>query len=313
MRAWLFPGQGSQYVGMIRDLVEAFPSARELLERAESLLGFPLGTLCFNGPDEQLRQTQYTQPALFVHEAILVELLRDVLPADAVAGHSVGEYAAFYAAGVLSFEDAVRLVRLRGQLMADAGSHSPGMMAAVIGLEDERVEALCAELSQSNGIVVAANYNAPGQLVISGSAELVRIAAERLRAAGALKVLELPVSGAFHSPLMEPARERLAEAIQQTPFQRARIPIYCNVSAEPLQEPDQLRHALIAQLTSPVRWKQTLQRLYADGVREFVEVGPGKVLQGLVKRTLSGVSIRGIDTAEDVRRIWADSSYEPTS
>lgn len=313
MRAWLFPGQGSQYVGMMRDLVEAFPNARKLLERAESLLGFPLGALCFTGPDEQLRQTQYTQPALFVHEAILVELLRDVFPADAVAGHSVGEYAAFYAAGVLSFEDAVRLVRLRGQLMADAGSHSPGMMAAVIGLEDERVEALCAELSQSNGIVVAANYNAPGQLVISGSAELVRIAAERLRAAGALKVLELPVSGAFHSPLMEPARERLAEAIRQTPFQRARIPIYCNVSAEPLQEPDQLRDALIAQLTSPVRWKQTLQRLYADGVREFVEVGPGKVLQGLVKRTLSGVSIRGIDTAEDVRRIWADSSYEPTS
>lgn len=303
MRAWLFPGQGSQYVGMMQDLVEAFPSARELLSRAEALLGFPLGTLCFYGPEETLRQTQYTQPALFVHEAILVDLLRDHLPADAVAGHSLGEYSALYAAEVLSFNDALRLVQLRGQLMAEAGAHAPGTMAAVIGLDDECVEALCAELSQSGGVVVAANYNAPGQLVISGSAELVREAAERFRSAGALKVIELPVSGAFHSPLMESARERLAEAIHQTPLQRARIPVYCNVSAEPLQEPEQLRDALIAQLTSPVRWKQTLQRLFTDGIREFVEVGPGKVLQGLVKRTLPGVSIRGVDTAEDVQRI----------
>ncbi len=303
MRAWLFPGQGSQYVGMMHDLAEAFPEARHIVERAEALLGFPLSQICFHGPEELLRQTQYTQPALFVHESILVELLRGALPADAVAGHSLGEYSALYAAGVLSFEDALRLVQLRGQLMAEAGAQEPGAMAAVLGLDDAVVEQICAELSGNGGTVVPANYNAPGQLVISGSAELVRKAAELLREAGALKVIELPVSGAFHSPLMEPARERLAEAILATPFRRAAVPVYCNVSAEPLREPEHLRHALLAQLTSPVRWKETLQRLFADGFREFVELGPGKVLQGLVKRTLSAARTYGVDTAEDVRRI----------
>ncbi|MEN3026724.1 MAG: ACP S-malonyltransferase [Chlorobiota bacterium] len=304
MRAWLFPGQGSQYVGMMRGFPEAFPQAREYLERAEAILGFDVYQLCIDGPEERLRQTEYTQPALFVHEAIVVEVVREVLPADAVAGHSLGEFSALYAAGVLSFEDALRLVKLRGEAMAEAGRHVPGAMAAVIGLEDAVVEDIVARLSHdNNGVLVAANYNAPGQVVISGAAELVRAAIAHLREAGATKVVELAVSGAFHSPLIEPARQRLAEAIAATTLSPAQIPIYCNVSATPLQDAEQLRQTLLAQLTSPVRWRQTLERMYADGIREFVELGPGRVLQGLVRRTLSGVSISGIDTVQDVLRV----------
>jgi len=288
---------------MLRSLVEAFPYAQERLRQAEVILGFELGRICFEGPEELLRQTQYTQPALFVHEAILVELVRELLPATAVAGHSLGEYSAFYAAGVLEFEDALRLVQLRGQLMAEAASHQAGTMLAVLGLEDAVVEELCTRLSSDSEVLVPANYNAPGQLVVSGSASLARAAIDAFRSAGALKVVELAVSGAFHSPLMEAARQRLAEAIAQTPFHSPRMPIYCNVSAEPLHDVTQLREALIAQLTSPVQWKQILHRMYADGIREFVEVGPGKVLQGLVRRTLSDAVVRGIDTAEDVRRL----------
>lgn len=302
MRCWLFPGQGSQYVGMLRDLVDAFPQARQRLHQAEHLLSVDIGRICFEGPAELLQQTQYTQPALFLHGAILVDLIRDFLPATAVAGHSLGEYTAFYAAGVLEFEDALRLVQLRGHLMAETAAQQPGTMAAVLGLEDAHVEAVCTELSRDGG-VVPANYNAPGQLVISGSVELVQEAIERLRVAGALKVVQLPVSGAFHSPLMEPARARLARAIAEIPFHPPRVPIYCNVSAEPVYDVTRLREALVAQLTSPVRWKQTLQRLYADGIREFVELGPGRVLQGLVRRTLQGVTVLGLDTAEDVRRV----------
>ncbi len=303
MRSWLFPGQGSQYVGMLRDLVDAFPQARQRLQQAEELLGFDIGRICFEGPAELLQQTHYTQPALFLHEAIVVELVQDILPAAAVAGHSLGEYTAFYAAGVLDFESALRLVQLRGQLMAEAGTQQPGAMAAVLGLEDAIVEELCTQLSHDGGVIVPANYNAPGQVVISGSVDLIQEALQRLRAAGALKVVLLPVSGAFHSPLMEPARQRLAQAIAETPFHPPRVPIYCNVSAEPLYDVEHLREALIAQLTSPVRWKQTLQRLYADGIREFVELGPGRVLQGLVRRTLHGVTTFGLDTAEDVYRV----------
>ncbi|MCS7176182.1 MAG: ACP S-malonyltransferase [Candidatus Kapabacteria bacterium] len=305
MRAWLFPGQGSQYVGMMRGFPEAFPQAREYLERAEAILGFDVYQLCIEGPEERLRQTEYTQPALFVHEAIVVEVVREVLPADAVAGHSLGEFSALYAAGVLSFEDTLWLVKLRGEAMAEAGRHAPGAMAAVIGLEDAVVEDIVARLSRdnNNGVLVAANYNAPGQVVISGSAELVRAAIAHLREAGATKVIELAVSGAFHSPLMEPARQRLAEAIAATTFSPAQIPIYCNVSATPLQDAEQLRQTLLAQLTSPVRWRQTLERMYADGIREFVELGPGRVLQGLVRRTLSGVSVSGIDTIQDVLQV----------
>ncbi len=288
---------------MFRDLVEAFPIAREYGERAEEVLGFPLRRLCAEGPEEVLRQTQYTQPALFVHEAVLTELIRSVIPAEAVAGHSLGEYSALYAAGVLGFEDALRLVQLRGQLMAEAGTLHPGSMAAVIGLEDAVVEEICQRLSRDGEVLVAANYNAPGQVVISGSITAIRRAVEEFRAAGAARVVELAVSGAFHSPLMEPARQRLAEAILNTPFHLPRLPVYCNVSAEPTQDVEYLRQALIAQLTSPVRWRQTVQRMYDDGVREFVEVGPGKVLQGLVRRTLAGVTTYGVDTAEDVRRI----------
>ncbi|MDW7997729.1 MAG: ACP S-malonyltransferase [Bacteroidota bacterium] len=228
-----------------------------------------------------------------------------MIPADAVAGHSLGEYSALYAAGVLHFEDALSLVQLRGQLMAEAGEQQRGSMVAVLGLEDAAVEELCNRLSQKpdGGVLVAANYNAPGQVVVSGSAELVREAVEAFHTAGALKVVELAVSGAFHSPLMSSAQERLAEAILATPFRPPRVPVYCNVSGKPCREVEPLRQALIAQLTSPVQWKQTLHHMYADDVREFVELGPGKVLQGLVRRTLQGVVVYGVDTTDDVRHI----------
>jgi [acyl-carrier-protein] S-malonyltransferase len=308
MVAWLFPGQGSQYVGMMQGLVERFPQARQRLQEAEELLGYRLGRICFEGPEELLRQTRYTQPALFVHSAIVAELVREHLQRDAVAGHSLGEYSALYAAGVLEFADALRLVALRGELMFAAGQQLPGTMAAVIGMPAQEVERLCAELAQELGrVLVVANYNSPEQVVISGEVEAVQQALERLRAAGARSVIPLPVSGAFHSPLMEPAREQLAQAIRETAFRRAQVPIYSNALAEPLTEPDAIQQALIAQLTAPVRWLQILQRMHADGVRSFYELGPGRVLQGLVKRTLTGVTIAGIDTAEDVERVRAQS------
>jgi len=293
---------------MMQGLVERFPQARQRLQEAEELLGFELGQICFEGPEELLRQTRYTQPALFVHSAIVAELVRGHLQLDAVAGHSLGEYSALYAAGVLEFADALRLVALRGELMFAAGQQAPGAMAAVIGVAAQEVERLCAELAQETGrVLVVANYNSPEQVVISGEAEAVQQALGRLRAAGARSVIPLSVSGAFHSPLMEPAREQLAQAIQETAFRRAQVPIYSNALAEPLTEPDAIQRALIAQLTAPVRWLQILQRMHADGVRSFYELGPGRVLQGLVKRTLTGVSIAGIDTAEDVERVRAQS------
>jgi [acyl-carrier-protein] S-malonyltransferase len=283
---------------MMQGLVERFPQARQRLQEAEELLGYQLGRICFEGPEELLRQTRYTQPALFVHSAIVAELVREHLQRDAVAGHSLGEYSALYAAGVLEFADALRLVALRGELMFAAGQQLPGTMAAVIGMPAQEVERLCAELAQELGrVLVVANYNSPEQVVISGEVEAVQQALERLRAAGARSVIPLPVSGAFHSPLMEPAREQLAQAIRETAFRRAQVPIYS----------DAIQQALIAQLTAPVRWLQILQRMHADGVRSFYELGPGRVLQGLVKRTLTGVTIAGIDTAEDVERVRAQS------
>lgn len=296
--AFLFSGQGSQYVGMTKDLVETRDHARALFAQAEAILGYSLYDICVNGPAERLKETRYTQPALFVHEAILVDALRERIRPVAVAGHSLGEYSAMYAAGVLSFDDALRLVTLRGTLMFEAGTVQPGTMAAIVGLPDETVEKISSEWT--GGVVVAANYNAPGQVVISGDADAVRASLDAYKAAGARMVTELPVSGAFHSPLMKPAQETLAKAIHATTFRDAAIDVVCNVDAMVHRKAQQLQEALIAQLVSPVRWTQSLETMFAAGVREYVELGPGKVLQGLVKRTLKDVTIRGVDTEQDL-------------
>ncbi len=301
--AWLFAGQGSQYIGMMQDLVEQYESARQRLHEAEQILDFPLGKICFEGPAEVLQQTRYTQPALYVHEAILVDLLSEAPRPSAVAGHSLGEYSALYAAGVFSFEDGLRLVQLRGQLMYEAGADRPGAMAAIIGLPPHIVEQICQEVAeQLQQVVVPANYNAPDQIVISGDRTAVEKAVEIFREQGAKRAILLKVSGAFHSPLMEPAKQRLAAAIQKTPMQDAQIPVYTNVSAQLVTDASQLREALIEQLTSPVLWMQTLQMMANAGITHFVEIGPGRVLQGLVRRTLLGVQSSGIDKAEHLQR-----------
>lgn len=296
--ALLLSGQGSQYVGMGQTLYQTSEAARGIFDRADDLLGFKISTICFEGPDEILRQTRYTQSALFVHAAAILAALGNPLP-HAVAGHSLGEYTALYAAGVFDFDSALRLVALRGELMFNAGIEQPGAMAAVIGLDDATVEEICAAAS---GTVVAANYNAPGQVVISGDRESVSLLLPRFKEAGARMVTELPVSGAFHSPLMAGARARLEEAILQTPMQPPRVPVYMNVTGTAQREIDAIRQLLVAQLTAPVRWTAILRAMFADGIRRFVEIGPKNVLQGLVKRTLGGdVEIAGIDTEEDLR------------
>lgn len=304
MKALLFSGQGSQYVGMIKDVYEARPEAKALIDIADELFGEKLSSICFDGPLETLKETRYTQPAIFLHSAALVETLGDKLVFDATAGHSVGEYAALFAAKVLSFEDAFNLVKLRGKLMFEAGLEQPGTMFAVIGASDEKVIETCEELTQKGdgAVVVAANFNSPGQIVVSGSAQYLRENAAAFKQVGAKIIKELVVSGAFHSPLMEPAKEKLREAIERLKFSDAEKPVYANVSAEPLIKADDLKASLIAQLTSPVLWTQTLLNMREAGIEEFVEIGPGKVLQGLTKRTLKGVKISGIDNNEDIEK-----------
>ncbi len=299
--ALLFAGQGSQYVGMMRSIYDEFSNSADIIRRADDILGFSLSSLCFDGPADTLKETRYTQPALFVHEAAILAALGDHAAYDAVAGHSLGEYSALFAAGVLKFEDALRLVALRGKLMFAAGETEPGAMAAIIGLEDEKVIALCSDMSEKEGIVVAANFNSPGQIVISGTASAVRNNLARFKEAGARMAAELPVSGAFHSPLMKSAQSELAKELQKVEFADATIDVYCNVTALPERKGDALRNRLIEQLTSPVRWAQTLAQMKSDGIEEFVEIGPGKVLQGLTKRTLQNVVIKGIDDADDVK------------
>lgn len=280
MKAYIFPGQGAQYVGMGKDLYENFEIARKLFEKANDILGFRITDLMFDGDEEDLRQTRVTQPAIFLHSVILARILDNFKP-DMVAGHSLGEFSALVANQTLSFEDGLRLVSKRALAMQKACEAEPSTMAAILGMDDGTVEKI---LKGIHEIIVPANYNSPGQLVISGSIKGVEIACEKLKQAGAKRALPLKVGGAFHSPLMEPARVELAEAISKTPFKQPVCPVYQNVNAQSVTNPDVIKNNLISQLTSPVRWTQTVQNMIVDGAKIFIEVGPGTVLQGLVKK-----------------------------
>lgn len=280
MKAYVFPGQGAQFTGMGKDLYESSTSAKEMFERANEILGFRITDIMFEGSAEDLKQTKVTQPAVFLHSVILAHTLSDFAP-DMVAGHSLGEFSALVANKTLSFEDALRLVSQRALAMQEACELEPSTMAAVLGLEDAVVEQVCKEI---DGIVVAANYNCPGQLVISGSTGAVTLACEKLKEAGAKRALMLPVGGAFHSPLMKPAEEKLAAAIEATTFNTPTCPVYQNVTTTAVTDPAEIKQNLIKQLTAPVKWTQSVQQMITDGAAEFIEVGPGKVLQGLVKK-----------------------------
>ncbi len=281
MKAYVFPGQGSQYSGMGKDLYDESARARELFEEADQILGFKISKTMFEGTDEELKQTRITQPAIFLHSVITAELMGASFQPDMVAGHSLGEFSALVANKTLSFKDALTLVYKRAMAMQKACEHTPSTMAAILGLDDKVVEDCCKAI---DGIVVAANYNSPGQLVISGSIDSINEAVEQLKEAGARRALVLPVGGAFHSPLMEPARKELEEAINSTQFSQPICPVYQNVTANAVSNPEDIKRNLVAQLTSPVKWTQTMQQMLADGMSELIEVGPGKVLQGLVKK-----------------------------
>jgi len=281
MNAYIFPGQGAQFSGMGLDLYENSPLAQELFEKANDILGFPITDIMFEGSAEDLKETKVTQPAIFLHSVILAKTLGENFKPDMVAGHSLGEFSALVAAGALTFEDGLKLVSQRALAMQKACELQPSTMAAVLGLEDNTVENVCAD---TEGVVVAANYNCPGQLVISGDVEAINKACETLKEKGARRALVLPVGGAFHSPLMEPAREELATAIEHTTFSKPNCPIYQNVTASAITDENEIKANLISQLTAPVRWTQSVQQMIADGASHFTEVGPGKVLQGLVKK-----------------------------
>ncbi len=282
-KAYIFPGQGAQFSGMGKDLYENNPSAKKLFETANDILGFRITDTMFTGTDEELKQTKITQPAIFLHSVILASTLLDFKP-DMVAGHSLGEFSALVANKSLLFEDALKLVYKRALAMQKACEINPSTMAAILNLDDSVVEKICEEITVSGNVVVAANYNCPGQLVISGSIEGINLACEKLKAAGAKRTLVLPVGGAFHSPLMEPARLELEAAINTTTFLTPICPVYQNVSTTAIINPADIKQNLIAQLTAPVKWTQSIQQMVADGATHFTEVGPGKVLQGLVKK-----------------------------
>lgn len=289
MKAYIFPGQGAQFTGMGLDLFEKYPEAQSLFLKANDILGFEITDVMFEGSVEDLKETRVTQPAIFIHSVALRSVLKDFTP-DMVAGHSLGEFSALVASGSLGFEDGLRLVSQRALAMQKACEKQPSTMAAVLGLEDAIVEQVCDEIE---GIVVAANYNCPGQLVISGELEAIHKACEKLKEKGAKRALVLPVGGAFHSPLMEPAREELAAAIENTVFKDPSCPIYQNVTAAPVTDASTIKRNLISQLTAPVKWTQTMEQMIKDGATDFIEVGPGKVLQGLMRkidRTVSASS-----------------------
>jgi len=280
-KAYVFPGQGAQYSGMGKDLYEKSALAKELFHQANEILGFDIQNIMFEGSDEDLKQTKVTQPAIFIHSVIIAKMLGDDFQPDMVAGHSLGEFSALVASGAMDFKDGLNLVYKRAMAMQKACEAEPSTMAAILGLEDEIVERICSEIE---GVVVPANYNCPGQLVISGSIPAVEQACEKLKEAGAKRALILPVGGAFHSPLMEPAKKELEDAIRSTSFKQPICPIYQNVTASAVSDPAQIQENLIVQLTAPVKWTQSAQQMLADGATHFIECGPGKVLQGLVKK-----------------------------
>lgn len=292
-KAYVFPGQGAQYSGMGKDLYESNPKARALFDKADETLGFKISEIMFGGTDEELKQTRVTQPAIFLHSVALAVALGEEFQPDMVAGHSLGELSALTAAGALSFEDGLRLVSARAEAMQKACEVKPSTMAAVIALADEKVEEVCAGI---DGVVVAANYNCPGQVVISGEVESVQAACVALKEAGAKRALPLNVSGAFHSPMMEPARAELQKAIEATEFHTPRCAVYQNVDAQPHTDPVEIKQNLIAQLTSPVRWTQSVERMCADGATTFEELGPGQVLQGLIKKINKEVEVSSKQT-----------------
>lgn len=291
MKAYIFPGQGAQFSGMGQDLYDGSDQAKELFEKANEILGFSITDVMFSGTADDLQQTKVTQPAIFLHSVILAESLGSDFSPQMVAGHSLGEFSALVANGALSFESALQLVSQRAQAMQKACELQPSTMAAIIGLEDEVVESVC---KKTPGIVVAANYNCPGQLVISGEIEAINDACASLKEKKARMTMVLPVGGAFHSPLMEPAREELAAAIEGTSFNQPTCPIYQNVTAKAVTDPKEIKENLIAQLTAPVRWTQTIQQMIADGGTEFIELGPGKVLQGLMRKIDRSVATSGM-------------------
>jgi [acyl-carrier-protein] S-malonyltransferase len=299
-KAFLFPGQGSQYVGMAQDLFENSVEAKEMIKTADDALGINLSYIMFNGPEDQLKQTEFTQPAIFLHSVVLAGLIRTLHP-DAAAGHSLGEYSALVSANAIQFYEAIKLVRVRGKAMQQAGEENKGTMAAVIGLNPEAVEECCSEAS-SAGIVQCANFNSPGQVVISGSVEGVKKGMEVCKSKGAKLVKELVVSGAFHSPLMDSARENLKKALDTTNIYDARIPVYVNVTAKPVLAKEDIKKFLYEQVTSPVRWEETIKNMISSGIEEFYEIGPGKVLQGLVKRINPDVKCFNIDKYSDVEK-----------
>lgn len=292
MKAYVFPGQGAQYPGMGKDLYEKYPVARDMFEKANALLGFRITDTMFSGTDEELRQTRVTQPAIFLHSVVLTAVAGSNFKPSMVAGHSLGEFSALVAAGALSFEEGLALVAGRASAMQRACGINPSTMAAVLGMDDAVVEEVCASLNET---VVPANYNSPGQIVISGTTEGVAAATEELKQRGAKRIIPLSVSGGFHSPCMEPARQELEEAIRKARFSRPVCPVYQNVTGLPVTEPEEIMANLIAQLTSPVRWTQTVQKMVADGAVEFIEAGPGNVLQGLVRKISPAVSASPID------------------
>jgi len=306
--AYIFPGQASQYVGMGQDLYEAEPLAKAFFDRADKALPFDLKRICFEGPAEELTQTRVTQPAIFVHSVVVAQLLSPRgIDIHASAGHSLGEYSALVATGALQFDDALALVALRGELMQNAGDERPGTMAAIIGLAPEKVEEICVSASTGDTVVVAAKLNAPGQVAISGDVEAVKRGMELAKEAGAKRALQLNVSGAFHSPLMAPAAETLAAKLEETSIRPPSVPIYLNVTAKPTTDPDEIRRRLIDQLTHPVRWIESIQGIVNEGVERFLEVGPGNVLQGLVRRIAKEVPVTCVGTVEDLKN-WREAS-----
>ena len=294
MKAFVFPGQGAQFVGMGKDLYDNNPLAKDLFDKANEILGYSITDIMFNGTDEELKQTKVTQPAVFLHSVISALCMGDAFQPSMVAGHSLGEFSALVAAGALSFEDGLKLVYARAMAMQKACEAAPSTMAAIVGLADDKIEEICAEVSKSGCVVVPANYNCPGQLVISGNIEAINEACEKLKAAGAKRALPLKVGGAFHSPLMQPAKDELEAAIEKTEIHAPKCPVYQNVDGKPHTDPTDIKKNLIAQLTSSVRWTECVKNMIADGADDFTECGPGKALQGMIGRIDKTVAAHGI-------------------